>query len=269
MSQREACAKAVLMCRPEHYTVSYRINPWMHPTEPTNTERALEQWQALHDTYERLGFEIHLIDPLPGLPDMVYAANGGLVVDGKALGARFRYKERAAEGPAYMARFGELGFEVMEPVAFNEGEGDMLPIGELILAGTGFRSSTQSHHEVEALYQREVISLELVNPSYYHLDTCLAVLDAGTIAYLPSAFSDESRAILEQRFPDALIASEADAATFGLNLVSDGRHVIMAEQATTLAAELTERGFVTIGLDVSELNLGGGGIKCCTLELRR
>lgn len=269
MPARQATPKSVLMCRPTHYTVSYRINPWMHPTEPTDTERALAQWQALHDSYVRLGFDIHLIEPLPGFPDMVYAANGGLVVGGKALGARFRYKERAAEGPAYMARFAELGFDVVEPVAFNEGEGDMLPVGELILAGSGFRSSTQSHHEVEALFDCEVISLELIDPRYYHLDTCLAVLDGDTIAYLPDAFSPESRRTLETRFPNALIADAADAAVFGLNLVSDGKHVVMAVQATGLQRDLESRGFTTIGLDVSELNLGGGGIKCCTLELRR
>ncbi|GMA95040.1 hypothetical protein GCM10025881_18640 [Pseudolysinimonas kribbensis] len=119
--ERIATRRTVLMCRPEFYTVSYRINPWMHPEDPTDTSLALTQWQTLHDLYASLGYRIELIDPLPGLPDMVYAANGGFTLDGMAYGARFQYPERGPEGPAYMDWFREHGFEVAEPVSVNEG----------------------------------------------------------------------------------------------------------------------------------------------------
>lgn len=266
MLTRTAQPKTVLMCRPDFYTVCYRINPWMHPGKPTDTRKALEQWEQLHRTYLELGYEVHLIEPIDGLPDMVYAANGGIVIGGRALGAHFRYKERGPEGAAYMARFRELGLDVIAPSAFNEGEGDFLRVDNVILGGSGFRSAIDSHREVAAAFELEVISLELINPSYYHLDTCLAVLDDNNIAYLPSAFSEQSLSILQQRFPDAIIAAEEDAAVFGLNLVSDGKHVVMAQQARGIATQLEDRGYEPIGLDVSELNLGGGGIKCCTLE---
>ena len=268
MRQRTAQQKSILMCRPDHYTVCYRINPWMHPSEPTNTAKAVAQWEALYDKYLELSFDVHLIEPLSGLPDMVYAANGGLTANGYALGARFRYEERAAEGPAYMARLSDLGFRVIEPQAFNEGEGDFLTVGGVILGGTGFRSAPQSHREVSDAFGMEVLSLELINPSYYHLDTCLAVLDDHHIAYLPSAFSDASLEMLRDRFPDALIATEDDATVFGLNMVSDGLNVVLPKQATAMTRQLQQRGYRPHGLDVSELNLGGGGIKCCTLELR-
>jgi N-dimethylarginine dimethylaminohydrolase len=268
MSTRTAQSKHLLMCRPEFYTVCYRINPWMHPAKPTSTAKAINQWETLYRTYLDLGYSVELIDPIDGLPDMVYAANGGLVIDGKALGARFRYKERSPEGPAYMTRLHELGFDVTPPIAFNEGEGDFLKVGDLILGGSGFRSAIASHHEVADAFGKEVVTLELINPNYYHLDTCLAVIDDTNIAYLPSAFSETSLSILRQRFPEAIIASEEDAAVFGLNLVSDGRRVVMAQQATGLANQLTAYGYEPLGVDVSELNLGGGGIKCCTLELR-
>lgn len=269
MTERTPKARSILMCRPDYYTVCYRINPWMHPSEPTDNPKAVGQWEGLYNTYKALGFEVHLIEPIEGLPDMCYAANGGTVINGKALGARFRYKERAPEGPAYMEKFAELGFEVIEPDDFNEGEGDFLKVGPVIIAATGFRSAVQSHHEVEQAFGMEVVSLELVNPSYYHLDTCFAVLDDENVAYLPSAFSEASLEKLRARFPDAIIASEHDASVFGLNLFSDGYNVVLPLQAEALIADLTERGYKTHGLDVSELNLGGGGIKCCTLELRR
>jgi N-dimethylarginine dimethylaminohydrolase len=256
------------MCRPEYFTVSYRINPWMHPEDPTDTSLALKQWNVLYETYQNLGFDVQLIEGLPGLPDMVYAANGGFVVDGIAYGAKFHYPERGPEGPAYMDWFREHGFDVREPVETNEGEGDFLLVGDTILAASGFRSDTGSHQEIAAIYGREVVSLQLINPSYYHLDTALAVIDPTTIAYLPSAFDEPSLAILRERYPDAIIATEEDASILGLNSFSDGHNVVIAERASTFARDLADRGYNPIGVDLSELLLGGGGVKCCTLELR-
>jgi N-dimethylarginine dimethylaminohydrolase len=264
----QATQPTVLMCRPEHFTVSYRINPWMHPEDPTDTSLAVKQWTTLYNTYVDLGFTVHLIESLPGLPDMVYAANGGFVLDGIAYGAQFHYPERQPEGPAYMEWFRAQGLDVREPESTNEGEGDFLLVGDTILAASGFRSDTSSHQEITNIFGREVVSLQLVNPSYYHLDTALAVIDETTIAYLPSAFDEASLAILRERYPDAIIATEEDAAFLGLNSFSDGHNVVIAERATTFARDLADRGYNPIGVDLSELLLGGGGVKCCTLELR-
>ncbi|GAA1397952.1 arginine deiminase-related protein [Pseudonocardia kongjuensis] len=264
---------SVLMCPPTHFTVSYRINPWMRPEQPTDAALALAQWRNLHAAYRDLGFDVALIDPLPGLPDMVYAANGGTVIDGIALTARFRHAERAAEGPAYGAWFGSAGLDVREAVHVNEGEGDLLAVGDTIYAGTGFRTDPRAHDEAARVFGREVVGLRLIDPRYYHLDTAFAVLDPaggpGSVAYLPSAFDDAAQEVLRFRFPDAVIVSEPDAAVLGLNCFSDGRTVVHAPQAEKFAAELAERGFGTVGIDTSELRRGGGGIKCATLEIRR
>ena len=270
---RVATTRTVLMCRPEHFTVSYRINPWMHPHVPTDTALAVRQWEELYRIYRDLVFEVHLVDPIPGLPDMVYAANGGFVLDNIAYGASFQYAERQPEGPAYMEWFRANGFDVAEPANVNEGEGDFLLVGDVILAGTGFRSAGDSHGEVARLFGREVLTLTLVDPAFYHLDTAIAVLDptpgAEDIAYLPKAFDAESRAALEARFPDAILVSDEDAAVLGLNSFSDGANVVIASRATGFERQLRERGYNPIGVDLSELLLGGGGVKCCTLELRR
>lgn len=269
LSERVAQPKSVLMCRPDYFTVAYRINPWMFPERHTDQRTALAQWTTLYEAYLALGFTVHLIDPLPGSPDMVFAANGGLVVDGIAYTAKFRHQERAAEAPAYRDWFADAGFTIREAHETNEGEGDFLLVGDTILAAHGFRSESDSHRELADIFGREVVSLRLVNPSYYHLDTALAVLDDRTIAYYPDAFDETSQEILRQRYPNAIVASEQDAAVLGLNLFSDGRHVVMAEQAVELRAALHERGFETVAVNLSELLRGGGGVKCCTLELRR
>ncbi|WP_026851846.1 dimethylargininase [Glaciibacter superstes] len=276
---RTPTARTVLMCKPEYFTVVYRINPWMDPALPTDTSLAVQQWQTLYDTYIGLGFDVQLIEPIDGLPDMVYAANGGFVIDNIAYGANFTYPERQPEGPAYMDWFREAGFDVRVPEEINEGEGDFLLVGDVILAGTGFRSNSNSHQELARIYGRDVITLNLVNPNFYHLDTAIAVLDAGLdggsgsttgeIAYLPSAFDEPSLAILRERFPDAIIVTEEDAAILGLNSYSDGYNIVIASRAKDFERQLRASGFNPIGVDLSELLLGGGGVKCCTLELRR
>ncbi len=272
--ERRGTQRSVLMCRPDFFTVSYRINPWMHPQIPTDTALAVRQWENLYNIYLSLGYDVQLIDPAPGSPDMVYAANGGFVIDGIAYGASFQYPERQAEGPAYMEWFEANGFDVRVPEQVNEGEGDFLLVGDVILAGTGFRTDTGSHRELSQIFGREVVTLKLINPSFYHLDTALAVLDSGAdgpgdVAYLESAFDAESLAILRERFPDAVLATEADAAVLGLNSFSDGYNVVIAARAKDFERQLRERGYNPIGVDLSELLLGGGGVKCCTLELRR
>ena len=271
--ERVATHRTVLMCRPSHFTVSYRINPWMHPDVPTDTSLAVRQWETLYAKYLELGFDVQLIEGLPGLPDMVYAANGGYVLDGIAYGAKFQYPERQPEGPAYMEWFAANGLTVAEPVSTNEGEGDFLLVGETIYAGTGFRSDAASHDELRRIYQREVVTLKLVDPSFYHLDTAFAVLDStggpGSVAFLPKAFDAASLDILDERFPDAIHVNDADAAVLGLNSFSDGKNVVIASRAADFERQLIERGFTPHGVDLSELLLGGGGVKCCTLELRR
>ena len=266
---RTATTRTILMCKPQFFTVVYRINPWMDPALPTNTSLAVQQWQTLYDIYVGLGFDVQLIDPIDGLPDMVYAANGGFVIDNQAYGAKFTHVQRQAEGPAYMDWFGANGFDVRVPVETNEGEGDFLLVGDVILAGTGFRSDSNSHAELSVIANRPVITLRLINPSFYHLDTALAVLDDTNIAYLPSAFDAPSLAILQERYPDAVIVTEEDAAILGLNSYSDGYNVVIADRAKDFERQLRARGYNPIGVDLSELLLGGGGVKCCTLELRR
>lgn len=266
---RAATRRHFVMCPPTHFAVTYAINPWMDPSAPVDARRAQDQWEALRATYVRLGHQVDVVPPQPGLPDMVFAANGGFVVDGQAMGVRFFWPERGPEAQAYAEFLERSGLPVHAAEHVNEGEGDFLLVGDTVLAGTGFRTEPAAHHEVQERLGRPVVTLQLVDPRYYHLDTALAVLDAGTVAYLPAAFDEASRQILATLYPDAILASEADASVLGLNAVSDGRHVVLDVRAEGLAAQLTARGFEPVAVDMSELNKAGGGVKCCTLEVRR
>ncbi|MFG3493855.1 dimethylargininase [Streptomyces sp. NPDC047928] len=268
---RDASPRRYLMCPPAHFRVTYSINPWMDPAKPVDLPLALAQWEDLLTRYRALGHTVELLEPRPDLPDMVFAANGATVVDGRVLGARFAHAERAAEAEAHRAWFQAHGFtDVREPDHVNEGEGDFAVTATYLLAGRGFRSSPLSHDEAQEFFGRPVIGLDLVDPRYYHLDTALCVLDdaADEIMYYPGAFSPGSRAVLARLFPGALIADEPDAAALGLNAVSDGRHVLLPQAAVGLFEPLRRRGFEPIGMDLGELLKGGGSVKCCTQELR-
>jgi len=269
VSPAPASQRRYLMCPPTYFDVVYRINAWMDAARPTDAARAMGQWRQVRRAYLSAGHEVVLAEPAEGLPDMVFAANAGLVIDGRVLVARFLYPERAGEAALYLRWFESHGMaEVATASYVNEGEGDFLPVGGLILAGSGFRTDRRAHGEVAEYFARPVVALELVDERFYHLDTALAVLDEANIAYWPAAFSPASRGALAEMFPDALIASGRDALAFGLNACSDGVHVVLPAAATELRAELRARGYSPVPVDTSELQKAGGSVKCCTLELR-
>jgi N-dimethylarginine dimethylaminohydrolase len=257
------------MCPPEHFTVEYAINPWMHPDRPVDVGLAMRQWERLGETFSSLGHTVRTITPEPGLPDMVFAANGATVIGGKVLGSQFKYAERQPEAEAYLSWFRSRGYrQIRESDVLNEGEGDIVFAGRAILAGYGFRSDAAVRNELLELFGLPVISLRLVDPRFYHLDTAMVVLDADTAAYYPAAFDDDARAALAEHFAELIEVKDEDAEVLGLNAISDGRNVVLPVQATGMAAQLAEAGFMPVGVDLSELLKAGGGPKCCTLELR-
>jgi len=203
---------------------------------------------------------------------MVFAANGAFSVEGVVYGARFRYPQRSAEADHHRAFYEGAGWRFVEPAAVNEGEGDFayLPghLGGLVLAGHGFRTDLSAHAEVQATLGRAVLSLQLSDPRFYHLDVALAALDDRTIAYYPGAFAEPTRRILANAFPDAVVADEDDALAFGLNLISDGRHAVLNSEATGLAARLRAAGYEPVPVELGELKKGGGSVRCCIAELR-
>ncbi|MHB1785690.1 MAG: dimethylargininase [Acidimicrobiales bacterium] len=262
-------ARSYLMCPPSYFAVVYRINPWMDPARPVDRHRAMQQWLALRDAYVGAGHRVVVVEASPDQPDMVFTANAGLVVGGKGVLARFRHEERSGEEPAQRAWFEALGLtDVVKARYAMEGEGDYAPIGQVILGASGFRTDARSHDQVAEVTGRPVIGLHLVDERFYHLDTALAVLDQETVAWWPGAFSSRSRALLREMFPEAIEATEEDAVAFGLNACSDGRRVLMSRGARRLAAAVRERGFNTVLVDTSELQLAGGSAKCATLEVR-
>ena len=264
-----AATKQILMCTPEYFEVIYEINHWMHTEQAVDVELAKAQWRRLHDVYRSLGYEIELIDGVLGLPDMVFTANGGLVIDGKVALPRFRHPERQGETEQFDAWFRSHGYETFQPKHDFEGEGDCLYAAGVLFAGSGFRTDPRSHPELAEFFGRPVVSLRQVDPRFYHLDVAMCPITDDTLMYFPPAFDEASRRSLCEHFPRRLAASERDAVGFGLNAISDGENVVLSRDATRLIEDLRGQALNPIGMDMSEFRKSGGAVKCCTLELRK
>jgi len=258
-----------LMCPPTYFDVRYSINPWMDASKPVDVAVAVAQWERIRDTLRGLGHRVDEMTPAADLPDMVFAANGATVAGGRVVLAQFRHAERTAETWQHRDWFHANDFtDVHASLWAHEGQGDCLQAGGgRLLCGTGFRTSPNAHGQLRRILGAEVVSLTLVDPRFYHLDTALAVLSEKDVMYYPEAFSPGSRELLRDLYPDAILATGEDASAFGLNAVSDGTHVVLPQAATGLAGQLSARGYRPVGVDVSELMKAGGAVKCCVLEL--
>ncbi len=231
--------------------------------------KAMQQWDELGKIYKELGFKVELVDPVEHLPDMVFTANGGLVIDGKVMLARFKYPERQGESLYFKRWFNHHGLQrIYVPKSDFEGEGDCLTSGDVIFAGSGFRTSAYAHPEIERYFGKKVVRLKLVDDRFYHLDTCFAPLDDKTIMFYPGAFDSASRELIKENCESFIEADEASAQAFGLNAVSNGKQVVLGDKATGLIKVLKEKGYEPIPVDLSEFKKSGGGAKCLTLELR-
>ena len=164
----------ILMCPPDHYGIEYEINPWMNRSLAAVRDLAFRQWTTLRDTLVSLGVTVELLEPVKGLPDLVFTANAGLVFGDRFLSSRFKHPQRAKESPVFDAWFAAHGFTVehLPDTMFHEGAGDALFCGDVLFAGYRQRSDATAHSWVAAHLGVRCLPLELVNPRYYHLDTC-------------------------------------------------------------------------------------------------
>jgi N-dimethylarginine dimethylaminohydrolase len=257
------------MCPPDFYGIEYEINPWMNRARPSDRGRAVEQWTALKALLESLGVRISLVEPRRGLPDLVFTANAGLVYRDVAVLSRFRPEQRRGEEPIYEQWFLERGFEVRKlPVGvYFEGAGDALFCGDTLLAGYRIRSHATGLQRIGASLGCRVIPMELVDPYYYHLDTCFCPLSADTAIYYPPALDSYARAALAEIVPNLISVEENEARRFACNAVLVGKTVITNTGCPRLAHVLAERGFLPRETPLDEFVKAGGSAKCLTLRL--
>jgi N-dimethylarginine dimethylaminohydrolase len=259
----------ILMCPPAFFDIEYEINPWMDRLRSSDHERAIGQWTTLKNLLESLGATICCLDPVPGLPDLVFTANAALIFRNRAILSRFRHPQRQGEEKYFRNWFEQHGFELLElpRECFFEGAGDALFGGETLFAGYRIRSVVRGHQRIAELLDCRVLSLELVDPHFYHLDTCFCPLNERAAVFYPPAFDSYAREVLAATIEDLIPASDAEARRFACNAVVLGDTVITNEGCPALHRELRSRGFRTCDTPLGEFLKAGGSAKCLTLRL--
>jgi N-dimethylarginine dimethylaminohydrolase len=270
-----APAAIFLMCPPKLYDVDYVINPWMSGNvHASSRECAAVQWQHLYAAVSRIA-EVVLVEPQPGSPDMVFTANAGLEHNGSVVLSSFFHTERQGAEAHFRRWFHQAGFTVLDIPRDTpfEGEGDALfsVDGSRLWVANGPRSVAGSHQHLAATWGVEVTSLDLIDPRFYHLDTCFAPLTDGSVLYYPAAFAPRSLAAIEAFYPpeDRIVVTEADAVRFACNTINVGRTIILNEIGPDLTETLDSRGFEVIQVNLSEFLKAGGAAKCLVMKLSR
>lgn len=264
----------ILMSYPgSTYDLKYKINDWMDPSKnKINKQRANDQWLTLVNLIARLGSLVDIIS-VPE-PDGVFSANAGLVYGDKFILSNFKFEERKAEESYWLewsenvkhptTSFNKLfkSIHIIEEEPF-EGAGDALFIGDTLVCGYGFRSSFNSTQIVKDILDAPVLPLELINPKFYHLDTCFCPLADNQVMYYPPAFKNPE--IIENNF-DTIVVSQADAQRFACNSVLIDKTIIIPSQCLKTVNQLKQKGYNSYSVDLSEYLLTGGAAKCLTLR---
>lgn len=259
----------ILMCPPDYYGIEYEINPWMSRSRPSNRGEAQRQWSGLRSLLEACGATIETLEPVEGLPDLVFTANAALVFRGSVVISHFRHPERQREEPYDARWFRDHGFKVCMPPegVFFEGAGDALFCGDTLFAGYRIRSDARGHQQIGDMLASRVIPLELVDPYYYHLDTCFCPLAAGRAIFFPKAFDSYGRQVLRELVGELIEIQEEEARRFAANAVVVGQFVITNTGCPRLHEQLRALGYEPRETPLDEFVKAGGSAKCLTLRL--
>jgi len=262
-----------LMCPPRLYDVNYVINPWMAGNvHASSRERAAQQWRRLYEALAEVA-DIELIDPQPGSPDMVFTANAGLAHNGIVALSSFFHPERQAEEQHFRRWFQDAGYTIRDIPRETpfEGEGDALfsTDGTRLWAGHGPRTAAASHHYLSKTWNVDVVPLHLIDPRFYHLDTCFAPLENDQIMYYPPAFDAASVAKIEAFYSPGkrMIVNGSDAKNFACNAINIGGTIILNDISRELTDRLESEGYNVVPVTLSEFLKAGGAAKCLAMRL--
>ncbi|MGI9427376.1 MAG: dimethylarginine dimethylaminohydrolase family protein [Bythopirellula sp.] len=257
------------MCPPDYYGIEYEINPWMSTERQADHALAVQQWQALREQLGAVGAKISEVEPVQGLPDLVFTANAAILFRQQAVLARFKHEQRQGEEPHFERWLCDHGWDVEQPPAdFSfEGAGDALFCGDTLFAGYRMRSDASGLQQIGELLSVRVLPLELIDPYYYHIDTCFCPLAAGEAIYYPGAFDDYGKKVLAENVATLIPVAADEAQSFACNAVVVGKAVVTNTGCPLLHEQLKSAGYHPVETPLSEFVKAGGSAKCLTLRL--
>jgi len=269
LSEGLGWGRRYLMCPPSYFGVLYEINPWMHREVTVDRDAAQAEWEGLRSALVQAGAEVEVLEPAAEVPDLVFTANAGVVNARQFVPSRFRHPERQGETAHDAAWFRTRGYQVTElpEDVCQEGAGDALPFGDVLLAGYRFRSDAASHAYLSALTGAAVRSVELVDERLYHLDLTFCPLDERRAIVAPLGWDRYGRRVVEALVPEPLVLEDEEALAFCANSVVVGQRVVMPSCPVRVGHQLEAWGFEVVVCPVSEFLKAGGGCRCLTLAL--
>lgn len=272
----------ILLCHPQFFEVIDVKNAHMKDQiGKTNKKKALLQWERLVSEYKKIAHqgglaEVSVLKGEEGLEDMVFAANQTFPFldeqgNKKVLLSNMKHPNRQKEVPFYGRFFEQKGYEIVHlPSNFLfEGMGDLLlvPGTQHAICGYGFRTSASTIDALKHITQLDIVGLELVNPDFYHLDTCLVPLNADTVLYTPTAFSEASNRRIQELFSTCIEIPEQEAREgFALNMHviahQEKQWVVLQEGNLETEKILHGLNMQVVPVDTSEYIMSGGSVFC-------
>lgn len=261
--------RKILLCPPTFYDIEYVINPWMDIENKVDKKKVLKEYEVLKNLYKTLGAKVYEIEPVRGLPDMVYAANFGFVKDNLFIKSNFKYPQRQAESIYSKKYFENHGFAIAElptEVCF-EGQGDLLYAQGKYFMGYGKRTDLIAKKYLEDFLKSEITEFKLSDPYFYHFDMSFAPLDSQTVIINKNSFDQGGVEKIYKNFKNVILTSDSDNKIFSCNLVVVGKNVVIGKGISEkLKSDFNKFGFVSHEVEMSEYRKGGGSVKCLTLE---
>jgi N-dimethylarginine dimethylaminohydrolase len=258
------------MCPPQYYGIEYEINPWMSRSRQSDRETAQAQWRSLYRLLtDQLDVDVAIVEPRPGLPDMVFTANAGMAWDDKFIVSHFRHEARRGESDFFANWFQVRGYEIVRlpEEHFFEGEGDLLDSSDHLFAGYHIRSDIGAHQRVAEIIGREIFSLELTNEWFYHLDTCFCPLGENRVLFYPPAFDSYALRVLEKHVAHLHPVSDEEARRFACNAIVIGKQVVLNEGCRATRAVMESHGLEVFETPLTEFIKAGGSAKCLVLKV--
>lgn len=269
----------MLLSSPDHFTVEYTINP--HMEAGVDSERAREQWEQLRDTYEAHA-SVATLDPSPyassvdapaprHLPDFAFCSNHALPgPEGRQfILATMAVGERAGEEKYFGAWAADTECNIIRLNSDFEGNGDAKwhPERRLLWGGYGQRSELKAYQEIARELDVPVVTLELIDPEFYHLDVCFSPLDEHSVLIAPDAFTEQGLAKIRRGWDVVIEAPEREAReTLACNCHSvDGTHVVIDAANTQTMEILAAHGYTPVPVETAEFRKAGGSVACLTL----
>lgn len=269
--------RKVLMCPPKYFRIEFRINPYMDPGNPkkqVDSQKAWREWNCLYLAIKGMGVKIDLLRPVRGIPDLVFPADMGFVVNPSisrktVVLSNFRWPERQKETPHYERYLRKKKYKIIKIPRHISFEINVRETDNFYLLGYGIRNDKEGIKYLRKYFDKPVYPLKLVSPWFYHLSCALAVLNNDTVMYYPKAFDDKSVKLLKKLFKNNVILTKKEVLNLAGNCIVINNKILINYMTHRLRKIFNKLNFDFMEISVDEFIKAGGAVNCMVFVLSK